>query len=534
MIIPGGSESQILVPGNPVPIHSSADSRMMGEALNSLGRGMTALGDHLDNAAKLASSQGQKNLLNNLEVRGMKEVLNARIAQEGAAIIPGDKDGRLAVDAYRKRAEEGFNAIAESISDPEVRDAFLAHTGRLSEEHANHVWAHEVKKRVDNNKEIIGQTVSMLGDLAGKEPNKIETYFAQAELNAHGPDVPPAETPILARQYKASVLDTAINKRIEAEDFRGAQALLDKHGKGLYDAKEVGDTARRIRQEGFANFEQKEKILAQTQVSIKKYRDAAKNQALGWGAIMESMGEVNTIPIEMRSSLATVAAAQDILGPKQTDALQFPKEFQRTKIDQYRRNVITQAVSTGNYDGVLARVKDEAGVETSWKGAQDITNQVNALKAKESEPGFRPKVDAGESLIMSQADPKVISILSPVEQAQARSQATKAVEQYHTLLAADPKQDPVELAKKVLESSYSTAKVKNQDVAAAGSLGELGKIQDDLVKSVMEQKSKGLMTKEKEEAAKIKLKEIKEQMNRLSIKSPQFESTPGGRPVGGQ
>lgn len=165
--IPGGGEAQVLTAGSPVPVASSENARLQGEADARLGQAMFALGDALDTAARQAKSrQKQIDLF-----AAMGELDLAKLQYRAETFDPSTGgDPYKNVGIFVQRTKDKAQEISERINDPEVRAEFLAKADIQLANDGVPVLAQEIQKYEKEGSLVAKAGIDNRSAMAGIDP----------------------------------------------------------------------------------------------------------------------------------------------------------------------------------------------------------------------------------------------------------------------------------------------------------------------------------------------------------------------------
>lgn len=253
-IIPPANEGQRMVPGSPVPIGGEREARLNGEAVESFGKAMFALGDALDVAAKKAKDEKDRldaaDAFNQLRLRALKRQ-NDRL---NAAPIDDDPTGEKQVSGFQGDFDQDIDEIATGIFDERVRRLFMKDAGDLKADMSAQVFAKEIVKRTELNKIKLGKVVSQYGDMARGlvKPQEIEGLMTEAKsvIFASG-EFTEAQKELLAAEVDKGIVQDAINGRMQENNYKLAEDIANLYGGKVFTVEEKAQIIDKIQTESY-------------------------------------------------------------------------------------------------------------------------------------------------------------------------------------------------------------------------------------------------------------------------------------------
>lgn len=513
-VIPGTNEGQVLNAGSPVPIGSDSEARYQGETIAAFGKGLAALGGVLESAAnQTARERNRLDVLNAMNAFQMKS-LERRAEQQAAGTIDNDPTGFGAVKSYNERLKPDMEEIASGISDINSRALFLAEAGKTINEEATKIWADEVRKRAEVNKELTNQLVSSSGQIAWRDPSQIDNELAKTELAIlESSDIPQDQKPIKVGEAKRSIIMDAIQGRLEAKKWGQAQDIFNSYANQGFTSKEKASILDEIRNSEWndVNRTAKEETAAYN-ARMRKLKEPMLKFKYGmWDQI------VNGASPESVQQTLNLAVASGTIPQEQADAISNPKTFTPEQDQSYSKSVIADAIRSGNVDAALEKVGTDMGINVSPNQATQIRDNLTKIKAQmQRDPVFSKKVTNADAAITSFESEPMVMGMSPAERAQITNQVEAAKSQFYNKLAVDPSQDPALLTSEVVQSALSHT-YRFNEVKSAQNLVEITKLGEDLIRNRAILQKKGLLNEKIDQDHIAKLREIQRRKQELSL-----------------
>lgn len=515
-VIPGANESQVLNSGSPVPIGSDSEARYQGDTIAAFGRGISVLGSTLEKAANDATKEKNRLQVLNAANQLMMKALEKRADQQAAAPIANDATGFGAVKSYAANLKPDIEDLAGQIEDPTARAEFMVHAGQTMNEESVKIWADEVKKRGEQNKELTQQLVSSSGQIAWRDPTQIDNEMAKTETAIlDSSDIPNDQKQVKVGEARRSIIMDAVQGRLESKQWGQAQAVLDSYA-------DVG------------GFSSKEKAAMLDEVRNSKWNDVnrtAKQETFQYSARMRELKEPwikmkygmfaliaqeGTDPQDVQKTL-DVAVAANVMPAEQAEAIMNPHPIPPEQDQNYSKSVVSEAIKSGDFESALVKVGEEAGVKVSPKaGVQLRDNLIKLRNQMQADPVFSKKVENVDRALEGFAAPSMTNGMSPQEKSDLFRQVEGAKSQFYNKLAMDPKQDPATLSGEIVQHALSYT-YRFPEVKSAQSLAEIQKVGEDLIRNREMTKQKGLLTEAIDNDYVSKLREIQRRKQELSL-----------------
>jgi ribosomal protein L20 len=515
-VIPGANESQVLNPGSPVPIGSDSEARYQGETIAQFGKAVSYLGNTLQGVATQAEKEKQKlQLLGAMNEFQMK-ALQKRAEQQAAAPIAGDKTGFGAVESYAKNLQPDMQEIAAKIEDPTARSQFLVGAGQHVNDDAVKIWADEVKKKAEVNKFLLNDVISSSGQIAMKDPTQIDNELAKVETAIlDNDDIPGEQKQIKVHEARRSIVMDAIQGRIDdkTRQYDTAHMMLDKYG-AFFDSKEKKALIDEIQNTrwNYTNRTAKEETV--------NYNRQMRELKAPWIKMKYSMfaqlEQPGVDPTTISKTLDTMVAA-NMMPQAQANAIMSPNPIPPQQDQIYSRNVIAEAIKTGDIEGALDKVGEEVGMKVSSRaGIQLRDNLVKLRNQMQKDPVFSKKVENVEKSIDAFSSANMTMGMSPAERAELSNQVEGAKSQFYNRLAADPTQDPSQISGEIVQHALAHT-YRFPEVKSAQTLADVQKVGEDLIRNREFLKQKGLLTEAINNDQVTKLREIQRRKLEMSL-----------------
>ncbi len=311
-VIPLGGESQVLNPGSPVPIGSSDTARMSGESLALFGKGMFALGDALDTAAKAERTRQQKLDLESALSEHANLSVQAKLETAKEPVAADDDSGRGGVDRYISKMDDARASILERIHNPAVAQEFTAKAKMHEAATSLDTWATELKKVTARNDQKANVIVANLAGMVSQDPRALPK--ALADVDAAFVDIPglsPDKAQQASLDARRQLVTTAADKLSEDGHFGTAKRLYESALGGVFSQDEIHAKKKELLdvEKGIVKYGWEKTDRARTEKE-RKFKDDSNKQMVGMLVQLDGALDVSTKEAMLAQGRKSVANGQ--------------------------------------------------------------------------------------------------------------------------------------------------------------------------------------------------------------------------------
>lgn len=414
-VIPSDAGQQVLNAGSPVPVASSENERMFGEAVAYLGEGLLRVGQKMqDNRdsllAEIASEDYQAQLI--------KESL--RQTQE-ETLIDDDRTGLGAADAVLERASGTKDKLASSnLENDRQRLMFSAKAKGMENNVRLSIAAKTIEARAKQTAQLMDVYVAKKAQSARLDPAEVLTTIGEVSLKVQeSQDIPEDKKPMAIIGYGRQVFDEAINgmvERGEAEILTGADTLefekayqfLNDHGAQFYGSK---------LQENIVNLKQAE------QAAINNYNGLTVKREQALQAQHRLMREKTIVAATKMKQVARndfeanknanewiFSRPELSLQDKENLTSTLAKKMSEAADTRYEVNIVDKAVRpNANYGALIAKVSNDqkSGLISDEKSTA-LMKWLEGMQEKESsDPTHRAAVLSAIDIIEAERQKRI-------------------------------------------------------------------------------------------------------------------------------
>jgi len=536
-VLPGASPSQVLNPGSPVPVGSSAGARNQGETIQGFGAALSQLGDVLDAAGRSAKNETDKLQLLNAENVYRQQLLKKRAEQGAAAPIQGDISGFGAVESVKAAMDPIAAEIAESIGSPQVRSMFLARSGDIFNDTSTTIWAEEVKKKSELNKTLTDNLISSSGQIARAAPDLNTTSLMLGQVEAailENDDMPAAVKPLEVARAKKAIITDSVQGMLARKDYAGAMTSLETFGGGVLTPEEKAKQLDEIRNTENQDYNREYTKLIRNERQEEKSRKAGEQRLLNYySAALQQAGSSDYKRAPIIAELEKMKLANKIDANK-ADALMGNKVFKDVSDDKVDVEITTRAFKTGDFDAAVNEINNRMGDSISIDRAQQMLVRMRRMSERtKSDPAYKANVARGQALINSMAQPSIKNLNALDKQALASKVAMAGI-MYHQRLSAPNAKNPGDIAMGIVKEVFgvdTTIIPGNNDIFAEQSVQGLMKLKDKFTREGLALQQKGQLTPQLKEEKVRQLKAIDLRLQSIQNKENIQEQNSGGRPT---
>lgn len=237
MQIPVFGESQVMQPGNPVPIGEADDP--MSKALDSLGTAMLSLGNEMSKQEK-----AKRDKQNQYNVQTAIEIYESDMRTYNEQTLWGDPESRkdmTGLVARQKSIDQGANLrkimVENSSFNPEQIAMFDAGARKVQNQLDPQLMVKASIETEKDYKAAVDTNIFAMAAQVAAQPGLFEDRMAQVDIDvANDPNA--RNKALEIRERKQKLVMSVYNKVRFMNDFKGAKGFLEKNA-GLFDPKEV-------------------------------------------------------------------------------------------------------------------------------------------------------------------------------------------------------------------------------------------------------------------------------------------------------
>lgn len=532
-IIPGRDEGQVLNAGSPVPIAAPEEARGMGTQTAAFGNAMFQLGDALDKVMTSAKNRQNQLDANAILQSGRQTVLKRKMESEAAGPIEGDNTGYGQVESFVKNSQSDIDELLAkvNIQDPTLKKMVNNSLMDLINDTSKEVGAHEVKKRLDNNKVKEAKLISSWTSLVGANPSKIEEAWAEGEtLIITNPDIPDSVKNIRVNEFKKQSIEAGVRGLIQRgvlkddpNSFAQGEIFLEKYAPGLFSTDEKQKLSDEINTTQNKHYTTQLQKLTRDEKRQAKYAEAVEKNLLGYFSSSLALAGNNDLkrrPIEADIEKSILSGK---ISEQKGRALLTTKVFKEEMDDFYETKIMTSVFKTDEYAKAVDQVNQDLSVgRVSTDRANAIINKLKNLEErKRNDPTYSKIVSDGERLIRDMAAPSLLEPLSQAMRSDKLAKVNMAVQDYHKIIAANPKADPTALSRRIIEENFGhrTKYIKGaENFLGLTTVQGVEKQRSQLLKEGIILQKQGLMTPQKKKKLQENLNTLKELEIRLKTK----------------
>lgn len=393
-VIPSDGGQQVLNAGAPVPIGSSADDRMFGDAISDLGTGLLAMGKRI--------GDNRDSLMSDIAADEYKQkLLKEYAAQQRMDPIRGDTTGFGAAEEILARTEDGADEIHSSLENEQQRLMFKAKVGNFKNDISANAFAKEVVKRAQDNELLLTKSMMAKANVLAEDPLQTMTVLSEIEASVYeNPEISSDQKPILARKFKQMALKRGTDKLVNDGQYDAAKMITEQFAPQVHDAEEMQKIIDRVDTADFhASNREMARIKAVEALTNKMGEESRQVSYQKITAMRERAGNniVSNAIVDQMINADTYLTGQDKV------SLYKRGSFSSAQDDIFESSIFTRALKGENIQQLVDQVDRQAGFNYDIGKAGALKKWLSTQQDEvKKDPGYMTELNGGLKIIRAQ------------------------------------------------------------------------------------------------------------------------------------